>query len=288
MKRDVQVGVTLGVIILAIIGVFLSTRTTVQEPAIPIPEGEEEAQIDALNISDLPQDPQTASQESFQGATTALQGTNQKALAITGTEKIDVQPAEKEDNIVEGEWKKAQEQKSVESGNVAVNDTESSAISNADDWKDVPSGDLKKTPSKGRIHKVQNNDNLRKIARKYYGDESRWLLIFNANQDKIQDRNSLRIGTELIIPEEKATVQKIKAEIKTEVATPPLSRIVEQVDTKPSMRNHVVQQGDSLYTLAVKYYGDGAKWNKIFDANRKILKDQKSLKIGQELVIPDL
>ena len=38
MKRDVQVGVILGVIILAIIGVFLSTRTSVKEPIIPIPE----------------------------------------------------------------------------------------------------------------------------------------------------------------------------------------------------------------------------------------------------------
>lgn len=53
MKRDVQVGVTLGVIILAIIGVFLSTRTTVKEPTIPVSEIEEETQVDPLDVSEL-------------------------------------------------------------------------------------------------------------------------------------------------------------------------------------------------------------------------------------------
>ena len=53
MKRDVQVGVTLGVIIMAIIGVFLSTRTAVKEPAIPIPEMEEETQGNVADINEL-------------------------------------------------------------------------------------------------------------------------------------------------------------------------------------------------------------------------------------------
>ena len=102
MKRDVQVGVTLGVIILAIIGVFLSTRTSVKEPSIPIPEAEEEAQIGALDISELSPDLQSASRESLQETTTSLQGTDerteQKASVVTNTMKIDEQTAEKEDN----------------------------------------------------------------------------------------------------------------------------------------------------------------------------------------------
>ncbi|GAN32632.1 MAG: LysM peptidoglycan-binding domain-containing protein [Candidatus Brocadia sp. AMX2] len=288
MKRDVQVGVTLGVIILAIIGVFLSTRTSVKEPSIPIPEAEEEAQIGALDISELSPELQSASRESLQETTTSLQGTDerteQKASVVTNTMKIDEQTAEKEDNIVEGEWKKAKEKEPV---NVAANDTKAEAVSDQEDWKDVPAGDGK-TISKFKMHKVQYSDSLRKIARKYYGDESKWLLIFNANQDKIQDRNSLRIGTELVIPAEKTAIQKTKAEIKTEITTPTLSQVIEVEDAKPTVRKHIIQQGDSLYTLATKYYSDGSKWNKIFDANRKTLKDQKSLKIGQELVIPDL
>ncbi|NUN24343.1 MAG: LysM peptidoglycan-binding domain-containing protein, partial [Candidatus Jettenia caeni] len=57
---------------------------------------------------------------------------------------------------------------------------------------------------------------------------------------------------------------------------------------KSAVKTHRVQQGDSLYKLAVKYYDNGAKWNKILDANKKTLKNKKSLKVGQELIIPEL
>ena len=58
--------------------------------------------------------------------------------------------------------------------------------------------------------------------------------------------------------------------------------------TTQTAKTHIVQQSDSLYKLAAKYYNDGSKWNKILEANKKILKDHNSLKVGQELVIPDL
>lgn len=286
MKRDVQVGVTLGVIILAIIGVFLSTRTTVKEPTIPIPEIEEETLVGSLDVNELTPDPQNASQEVFKETTTVAQNTEQKASANISTTKTEEQTAAKEDTIIEGAWKKTTEKEPTDT---TANDGKASAVSNAEDWKDVPSEDEKKTPSKGKVYKVQYNDSLRKIAKKHYGDESGWLLIFNANQDKIHDRNSLKIGTELVIPEEKTTIQRTKTEIKTETTTPRLSQIIEVEDGKSAVtRKHIIQQGDSLYTLAVKYYNDGSKWHKISDANKKVLKDQKSLKIGQELVIPDL
>lgn len=284
MKRDVQVGVTLGVIILAIIGVFLSTRTTVKEPTIPIPELEEETHVGALDINELSPEPRNASQESFKEVVTGVQDPEQKTADVTSTAKIVEQPPEKEESVIEGEWKKAKENEPM----LVVNDKKEAIVSNSEDWKDVTSGDGKKVAPQCKIHKVKYNDSLRKIANKYYGDESKWLLIFDANQNKIQDRNSLKMGTELIIPEEKILSQKIKGKTKNETTTPSLSQVVEVEDAKSTVNKHTVQQGDSLYTLAAKYYNDGSKWNKIYDANKKALKDHKSLKIGQELVIPDL
>ena len=277
MKRDVQVGVILGVIILAIIGVFLSTRTTVKEPTIPIPEAEEDTQVGALNIKELPQSPSNASQETFKEITTTAQNTEQKVAPVTHTAKVQEQPVEQEDNVIEGEWKKAKEEPINVSANAAT-------TSSQENWKDVSSADGKKPSSKFQIHKVQSNDDLRKIAKKYYGDVSKWLLIFNANQDKIHDRNSLKIGTELIIPEEKTSSQKTK----TETTTSSLSQVTEVENTTQTGKKHTVQQTDSLYKLAVKYYNNGTKWNKILETNKKILKNQNSLKVGQELVIPDL
>jgi nucleoid-associated protein YgaU len=63
--------------------------------------------------------------------------------------------------------------------------------------------------------------------------------------------------------------------------------VTEAEDTAQTGKKHTVEQSDSLYKLALKYYNDGTKWNKILEANKKILKNQNSLKVGQELVIPD-
>ncbi len=271
MKRDVQVGVILGVIILAIIGVFLSTRTAVKEPTIPIPVAEEDTQVGVLDINELSQAPADASQDTFKEVAVAEQSTEQKAEAVVDTAKIQEQPVEKEDNVIEGEWEKAKEKP------VQVS-SDADEASKQDGWKDVSSDDGVKTSSKFQMHKVQSNDDLHKLAKKYYGDVSKWLLIFNANQDKIHDRNSLKIGTELVIPQVKSPSLKTEAE----TTTPTLSQVTE------TTKRHTVQQSDSLYKLAIKYYNNGAKWDKILEANKKILKNQNSLKVGQELVIPDL
>ena len=277
MKRDVQVGVILGVIILAIIGVFLSTRTAVKEPTIPIPEAEEDTQVGALDINELPQAPPNTSQDTFKEITTTAQNTEQKVAPVINTAKIQEQPVEQEDNVIEGVWKKAKDE--------AIN--VSSRVSETSDqeiWKDISSESVKKSTSKFQIYKVRSNDDLHKIAKKYYGDVSKWMLIFNANQDKIKDRNSLRIGTELIIPEEQPSSQKTK----TETTTPALSQVTKVEDAVQTGKKHIVQQGDSLYKLAQKYYNDGSKWNKILEANKIILKNRNTLKVRQELVIPDL
>lgn len=278
MKRDVQVSVILGVIILAIIGVFLSTRTVVKEPTIPIPEAEEDTQVGALDINELPQAPPNTSQDTFKEITTTVQNTEQKvAPVINNTAKILEQPAEQEGNVIEVVWKKAKEEAINVSSHV-------SETSDQEIWKDISSESGKKSTSKFQVHKVRSNDDLHKIAKKYYGDVSKWLLIFNANLDKIQDRNSLRIGTELIIPEEQPSSQKTK----TETTTPALSQVTKVEDAVQTGKKHIVQQGDSLYKLAQKYYNDGSKWNKILEANKIILKNRNTLKVRQELVIPDL
>lgn len=52
-------------------------------------------------------------------------------------------------------------------------------------------------------------------------------------------------------------------------------------------RVHTVAAGDTLMSLAEKYYGDVNKFNKIFDANKDVLKSPDSLQLGQKLKIPD-
>lgn len=56
--------------------------------------------------------------------------------------------------------------------------------------------------------------------------------------------------------------------------------------TAPRGRTHTVQKGDTLYSLALQYYGTRAAWDKIYQANRAALSHKDQLKLGQELVIP--
>jgi LysM repeat protein len=52
-------------------------------------------------------------------------------------------------------------------------------------------------------------------------------------------------------------------------------------------RTHTVAKGDTLYSLAQKYYGNRSKWRELLEANRNQLPSANTpLKIGMELRIP--
>jgi nucleoid-associated protein YgaU len=51
-------------------------------------------------------------------------------------------------------------------------------------------------------------------------------------------------------------------------------------------KTYVVKKGDTLMGIAREVYGDGAKWRRIYDANRGVIKDPKKLPIGAKLTIP--
>ncbi|WP_227851902.1 LysM peptidoglycan-binding domain-containing protein [Clostridioides sp. ES-S-0123-01] len=57
-------------------------------------------------------------------------------------------------------------------------------------------------------------------------------------------------------------------------------------EVKNKQKTHKVGKGDSLWSLAKKYYGDGDLWKKIYDANKKLIKNPDIIKDGWVLVIP--
>ena len=56
--------------------------------------------------------------------------------------------------------------------------------------------------------------------------------------------------------------------------------------TSSSGRTHTVAKGDTLFSLAQKYYGNRSKWREIYGANRDVLPSQNSLRPGMQLKIP--
>ena len=52
----------------------------------------------------------------------------------------------------------------------------------------------------GKIIQVGPGETLRSIARREYGDKAAWEQILAANRAKIQEAESLNVGTELRLP----------------------------------------------------------------------------------------
>lgn len=119
-------------------------------------------------------------------------------------------------------------------------------------------------------YKVQPNDTLFKIARKFYGQGSMWKNIKDANDD-IQS-TSLKIGYDLVLP-----------------GVPVLTNINDaKLYDKDNYTKAVykVKWGDSLYNIASELYHDGRKWPIIYEENKDEIEDMNELTVGQALIIP--
>ena len=56
--------------------------------------------------------------------------------------------------------------------------------------------------------------------------------------------------------------------------------------SKKAGQTYVVQSGDTLFSISLKFYNSPKRWKAILEANRKNIRDPKDLTVGQTLVIP--
>ena len=54
--------------------------------------------------------------------------------------------------------------------------------------------------SSGRMHSVQRKDTLYSLARLYDKDHRQWKKIYEANRDRIDNPNMIKVGMNLVIP----------------------------------------------------------------------------------------
>ena len=54
----------------------------------------------------------------------------------------------------------------------------------------------------------------------------------------------------------------------------------------PRGQTYTVQKDDSLWSLAERFYGEGRRWQKIYDANRDVVPSPSIVPVGTVLVIP--
>lgn len=72
-------------------------------------------------------------------------------------------------------------------------------------------------------------------------------------------------------------------------ASPPRKVVPAPVTHRPTTRPpryYTVQRGDTLWGIARHFYKNGALWPKIYNANRKTIKNPNKIQVGWRLVIP--
>lgn len=120
-------------------------------------------------------------------------------------------------------------------------------------------------------YKVKKGDDLWHISEKYYNSGYNYVDIAKIN--KLANPSAIEVGQDLVIP---------KVESKSTV-------VVKTQDSKISIEGakYTSVKGDHLWSIAVRAYGDGYAWTKIYNANKKVIgKNPSILFSGVELSLP--
>jgi nucleoid-associated protein YgaU len=68
-------------------------------------------------------------------------------------------------------------------------------------WGDNESAAAAPAPASPEVtHTVQSGETLSRIAKEYYGDESQYRRIYDANRDTLDDPDNISAGQKLKIP----------------------------------------------------------------------------------------
>lgn len=160
-----------------------------------------------------------------------------------------------------------------------------------------PQPAVQQTTPTQRYHVVQPGEMLPVIARKYYGQEegNRRAVVqklYEANKRVLESPDKIRVDDKLIIPplEEllngsQQTVTVASNQDKSNSLLNRFSNFFEPAASDKGDRYYVVQQGESLWSIAQKTLGDGKRYKEIMAINSSI-KNSDDVKAGMNLKIP--
>lgn len=120
------------------------------------------------------------------------------------------------------------------------------------------------------VYVVAKNDSLWKIAVEKYNDGFAWTEIAKINN--LKNASLLEAGQKIVLPK----IEKKEIIVDT------------NKETTISTAEYKVLKNDSLWKIAVRTYGDGYQWTKIWQENKSKLNNPNNLEIGMVLTLPSL
>lgn len=133
---------------------------------------------------------------------------------------------------------------------------------------------------------VQKGDtSWQRIARRELGDDKLWQAVARANPYLTSDR--LKPGMTVVrIPLDPSNLQGKTVEVEVPVAGTPAPSAPPPSAPIVAGKTYTVQDGDTLWSIARQFYGKGALWEAIYNANRTVIKDSNRPPTGKTIVIP--
>ncbi|MCC7351163.1 MAG: LysM peptidoglycan-binding domain-containing protein [Phycisphaerales bacterium] len=298
MRKDVRFGLAIGGVLLAVIVVYTLTMRSkpVQTAGEPTPA------IEQTTSSQTPPAPADTTHEQQPNAGTEVasaQGADPFATTVTPGNPPPAVSTTPNDPRSVTDWNQllatGQQPPTVTSTppshdptptNSSTELTQSStagtgstvAAANTPASTDAPSTQ----PVGARTYKVQKGDTLSSIAKATYGSANYYPHILRANPGL--DPHKLRPGMVINLPDPHQVVPNGSTQASDESSAGG-STNTPALDTS---RQYRVQEGDSLYKISVKLYGNGKYVDKIYEKNKNLIgSDPARLKVGSVLELPE-
>ena len=137
---------------------------------------------------------------------------------------------------------------------------------------DAPQVPNRQPERSARTIQVQAGDTLIKLAERHLGSAGKWKELLDANRDKLDRPEALRVGMKLAFP---TSASPVTAPVETDSSS-----------RSRASGEYTVQAGDTLSRIAAKTLGDADRWEELYEANRDTLKNPDAVVVGQSLRIP--
>ncbi|MFU0784493.1 MAG: LysM domain-containing protein [Thermoanaerobacterium thermosaccharolyticum] len=132
----------------------------------------------------------------------------------------------------------------------------------------------------------EEKEPVRFIASNGIGDDINTLVLIKelSIKEKAGEEGDKYISFKLLEYKEYSKKTVVINHAKSNTTT---TKTVTTTKTNPKVKKtYVVKSGDTLWAIAKKYYGNGAQYLKIFNANKSIIKNPNLIYPGQKFTIP--
>ena len=274
MSGDFKLGILIGLLILALMVIFLTNKPRADEPQA---DSDFASNQKELFITEEP----ASSGDQTTPPTTPWSATDD-TTAASGNEVVITQQTP-QDNIIPAHMGGLYQTDTA--GDVETTSSVPSEEEPAAGTLDPPSADVEESAFPV-THVVVKGETLSSISAKYYGTHKWYRHIRKANLTTVPHIDALSINQKIQIPAPPQAARTVAVAPRLDAPEPPADHA-----TTPFFvpRTHKVKKGESLCQISRSYYnGSETMWQKILQANRSKIKDPRRLQVGTKLVIPPI